>query len=186
MKRLSEMFGVAEELLWTELHRVKRGGSSWKPVVIHESPAGVVMTAEDLLAGLLLEDPARVSRLAGRLEMETLKDLQVKRLVGWIMERWQCGKLPQDHRILLSALPREEGNWDGRLARWLAWADVVVEKERTLEELLLRIGENHRRASLEVLQASIRQAETSGDEPTATRLVLEYNRLVKTRRGRRS
>ena len=93
------------------------------------------------------------------------------------MEAWV---VPKDHRELVNSLPRESGDWEGRLARWLAWADTIVEKERAFEEVMERIREGRSRDSLENLRASIQQAEEAGDETAVTHLVLEYNRLMKS------
>ena len=117
------------------------------------------------------------------MELEDLRDPQVKRLLGWLMERWRQGTLPQDHRSLVNSLPRDSGDWENRIARWLAWADSVVEKNRVLEEVLQRIQKEKQKASLESLKALIRQAEESGDEATTYRLIGEYNRLLKAPAG---
>jgi len=184
VKRLGETLGISEALLWTELKRAKFNTSSGRPTAFDLPAASATMTAEDLLAGLLLEEPARVAFLRERLEMEDLQDPQVQRLVSWLMELWQQGALPSDHRALVNNLPRGSGEeWENRIARWLAWADGAVEKERTLDDVLQRIRKNRQRLSLENLQALIRKAEEAGDETATTRFVLEYNRLIKTAPG---
>ena len=139
------------------------------------------MTAEDLLAGLLLEEPGRVAQLEGRLELEDLQDSQVQQLVGWLLERWRTQAVPSDYRELVNRFSRGSGNWENRMARWLSWVDSVVEKERTLDEVLDRIRESRRRSSLEGLQTAIRQAEQGGDEATVVGLIAEYNRLMKVK-----
>ena len=180
VKRLSQLLGVEEPLLWAELGRIK--SSSWKPsAVTGTGPhAEVVMTAEELVAGLLLEDPRKMTQLTGRLSSDLFQDPKIQELVTWLIKRSQEGNLPSDSRSVLNILPRESGEWDSRLARWIAWADTVEDKERVLEEALLRIQSQRRRVSLENLQASIRQAEEARDDSATTRLILEYNRLVKT------
>ena len=184
VRRLAEILGIAEGLLWTELNRVRlQSSSSWRPVAIADSPLpsqAPAMSAEELLAGLLLEDPSRVEQLEGRLESEDLRDPQVRRLVDWMLTRWRSGSVPKDYREFLNDIPRGPGEWENRLARWLAAADSVEEKDRVWEELLNRIRANRQRASLEILRASIRQAEEVGDEGETSRLILEYSRLVKS------
>ncbi len=181
VKRLGELLGVAEELLWAELNRAKLD-ASWKPTAVAGPQPGAPMTAEDLLAGLLLENPNRVAQIEGRLEKEILKDPEVQRLVTWLTERWQRGKLPDDHHAFINSLPRGSGDWESRLARWLAWADTVEEKDRALDEVIEKIRSQKHRASLESLQDSIRQSEAAGDDSTTTQLVQEYNRLMKSNR----
>ncbi|MBI3615591.1 MAG: DNA primase [Candidatus Omnitrophica bacterium] len=179
VKRLSGLLEVEESLLWTEMNRIKPN-SSWKPAAVAGAQAEVVMTAEELMVGLLLEDPRRVAQLTGRLKSELFQDPQVQQLVAWMIKRYEEGNLPSDHQGILNSLPRESsGEWESRMIRWLAWADTVEDKQRALEEVLLRIQNQRRRNSLENLQASIRQAEAARDDSAAARLILEYSRLVK-------
>ncbi len=137
------------------------------------------MTAEESLAGLLLEDPRRVAQIEGRLSSEWISDPQARQAVDWLLKRGQEGDLPGDHRAFLNGLPPEAGEFKSRVARWLAWAEIVEEKEKALEEILVQIQKQRRRVSLESLRASILQAEEARDESTAARLILEYSRLVR-------
>ncbi|MBI3317999.1 MAG: DNA primase [Candidatus Omnitrophica bacterium] len=182
IKRLSELLGVAETLLWSELKETKLSGSSssWRPKGIAQPQAVKAMSAEDLLAGLIVEDPSRVAQLEGRLEPEQLKGEEVRELVSQLMNRSrEKSALPRDHRELLNLFERGTGDWESRVIRWLAWADSVEEKDRALEEVIQCIQQGQRRTSLENLQASIRKAELSGDEETTAQLILQYNQLVK-------
>lgn len=181
VKRLSEFLRVEESLLWDELKRVKLHSAGWRPTVGMQPSARPTMSAEDLLAGLLLEEPGRIVQLAERLNMENLKDPDVQKLVHWLMAEAQGGSVPPGGRSLMSRLPRGSDEWVGRLAQWLAWADTVVEKEKTFEEVLKKIENGRRRASLDGLQSLIRQAEEQGDEGATTQLILEYNRLIKVK-----
>ncbi len=184
IKRLGELLGVEETLLWTELNRVKLD-AAWRPALVQAaSPvpgaaAGIGVTAEELLAGLLLEEPARVARVADRLKMEELIDPEVQRLVDWLIQQWRQDAVPPDHRTVVNRLPRGSGHWENRVARWLACADTVLEKDQALEEVMARIHQQRRRASLQGLQLSIRKAEEQRDEVAAERLILEYNQLMK-------
>ena len=184
IKRLSELLTVEETLLWAELARVKLD-SSWAPTLLKESLPGqggalkVGMTAEELLAGLLLEEPVRVGRVVDRLKVEDLKDPEVQTLVDWLIQQWRREAIPADHRSVVSRLPRGSGSWESRMARWLACADTVVEKDQALEEVVARIQREGRRASLEDLRVSIQKAEAARDEAAAERLILEYNQLMK-------
>jgi DNA primase len=184
IKRLSELLRVEETLLWAELNRVKLD-VTWRPALMQVSSpmagavAGVGVTAEELLAGLLLEEPARVARVADRLKVEDLVDPEVQKLVGWLIQQWRQDALPPDHRAVVNRLPRPSGHGENRLARWLACADTISEKDQVLEEVVARIHRERRRACLQNLQLSIRKAEEQRDEEATQRLILEYNRLIK-------
>lgn len=192
IRRLGEALGVPEPLLWTELSRIRQGGSSWQPKRIQEMPVsgpGAGMSAEGLLAGLLLEAPERIRAVAGRLDPEGLQDSQVRSFINWLLACWQGGGLAQDPQALRARVPREPGDLGDRIARWLAWADSVVEKDEALEEVLDRIEKNRHRDRQDHLLSRLQAAERAGDERAVSELILEYNRLLKERplaRGVRS
>ena len=186
--RLSELLGVAETLLWAELNRVKhKAPSSHRPTELKEPLPGTPaegISAEGLLVGLLLEEPRLAESIAERLNLENLQDLEVRQLVHWLIERAQDGKASSDQRTLLSRLPRGSEHWEARIARWLAWADSIVEKDQALDEILERIEHSRHQVKREGLLDSIRDAEKTGDDQTTSRLIVEYNRLMKEHTAR--
>lgn len=182
VRRLSEALGLPEATLWTEFGRTQRNSAPGRQAeaALTTSSIGNPVTAEEGLSGLLLEEPNRVAFLEGRLEMDSLQDPQIQKLVSWLMSQWKNGTLPRDHRDLTAALPRGSGEWESKMARWLAWADTVEEKERALEEVLERIQKNQKDSHLGSLEKLIRQAEEAKDEGKAVELIQEYNRLIKS------
>jgi len=180
IRQLGESLGVAESLLWKELARVKLN-TAWQPEELAVSPApAAAMQPEDLLAGLLLEEPKRIAQIEGRLALENLKDPVIRHIVERLLEASKQGSLPKDHRHLAENMPREiTGQWESRLARWLAGADSIAEKDHALDDVLARIRRDRSKASLENLQTLIHQAEQAGDGERAEELILEYNRLIK-------
>ncbi|MBI3322756.1 MAG: DNA primase [Candidatus Omnitrophica bacterium] len=183
VKRLAEALGISEQLLWTEMGRVK-ANAPWKPEGIAKAgapPALPAMTAEDLLVGLLLEDPRRVEQVAGRLDPEKIRDPEVRQVVSRLIERWNEGASGSDHRELLEAGPRGSGEPENRVYRWLAWADSMQEKERALDEVLERIQESGARARRERIMARLKEVRELGDAEEEARLISELNQLIKNR-----
>ena len=181
--RLAEILAVDERVLWTELERTRLDKGIRQPDKTAEAPVPVrtfTMSPEELLAGLLLEDPARMAQLQGRLDPQDLQDPEVRQLVLWLVERMEQADEP-DPRSFLSSLPEGSGEWEGRLARWLAWADSMQEKELIFTEVVERIHTLKHQAEMEKLRTSIRQAEESGDQETALRLISEFNQRMKGR-----
>lgn len=181
VKRLSEALRVEETLLWAQLKQVKLDLSSVRATLSASPPAAAAVTAEDLLAGLLVEQPRRICQCEGRLDPEGLRDPDVRQLVAWLLNRKHEGKIPADHRALLTDFSRGSENLANRIARWLAWVDPLEEKDRILDEALERIEEIQRRLALESLKTSIRQSEEAGDEGRTTQLIQEFNHLMKSR-----
>ncbi len=183
VKRLSELLGISEELVWAEYGKV-RLESGWKPAaVIGPTAPKAPMSPEESLAGLLLENPAWIERLEGRLEPSSVKNDQVRNLLEWLVVRWKAGRLPQGHQEAINALGRDSAaETEALFARWLVWAATLLEedKPKALDGLIMRIQKDRRRATSGELQLSIRQAEEKGDEETTVRLILELNRLNKT------
>ena len=75
--------------------------------------------------------------------------------------------------------------WEGRVARWLAEADLTEDKERALDEVIARIRKNRHEASKQDLCVSLRKAEDLGNEEEVNRLIAEIDRLNKLQETRR-
>ncbi len=178
--RLAEILDVKEELLWKEMERVKFQASDWKPEGFGQVPSKVApLSAEEVLAGLLLEDPARTAQVDGRIEVEEIRDPAARQVIERLLENWRNGSLPENPQALWKQFQREPGEWEGRMGRWLAEADSIEDKDRALDELVARIRANRRQESVDGLRVSLRRAEGSGDSSEADRLIAEINRLVK-------
>ena len=180
--RLAEVLGVGEALLWKELERVKLQSSEWKPEGALEEasfPKAAPLSAEEVMAGLLLEDPGRAGQVEGRIDLEDCRDPAVRQVVERLMAGWREGSLPADPREFWKEFQRSPGEWEGRMARWLAEADSIEDKERALDGLVQRIHDSRRQESVAGLRASLRKAEELGNDRETVRLIAEINRLVK-------
>lgn len=181
IRRLSEILALDEKVLWAEMERIRPARGSRPAEVRMETPGSVpvsAVSAEELLAGLLLEDPGLSRQLDGRLDVKDLQDSQVRELVSWLLENQGLGAVSAG-RAFLNERSRIEGDWENRMARWMAWADSTQEKEKALGELLERMRRQRHRVTLEELRESIRKAEEAGDAEVASRLLSDFNRLMK-------
>lgn len=180
IRRLSQSLGVAEELLWKELERVKLQPGEWKPAAIGPAPAKAApLSPEEVLAGLMLEDPSRISELDGRLELERVRDASARDVIERLMNDWRDGNPAASAQEACKKFQRAPGEWDGRMARWLAEADAVEDKERAIDELVARIQARGLQESLDTLRVALRKAEELGDEKETNRLIMEISRLIK-------
>ncbi len=180
VRRLAEILGLDERVLWTELERVRLDRSPAQAGRAAAAPEPVrtsAMSPEELLAGLLLEDPSRAVQLQGQLDLEDLQDPGVRQLVGWMIERADHPETQGDSRAFLNGLSESSGEWENRIARWLAWADSMQEKERTFSDVVEKIHALKRQAEMEKIRSSIRQAEESGDHEMVLRLTSEFQRM---------
>ncbi|MDO8729676.1 MAG: DNA primase [Candidatus Omnitrophota bacterium] len=182
IRQLAEVLGIGEALLWKEMERVKLQSSDWKPEGWLESPPpqkSVPLSAEEVVAGLLLEDPSRAGQLEGRIGPEDCRDPAVRQVVERLMAGCREGNLPADPKELWKQFQRAPGEWEGRMARWLAEADTIEDKDRALDGLVQRIQANRRQESVEGLRVSLRKSEELGNDGETVRLIAEINRLVK-------
>lgn len=181
LRRLSDILKVSEDSLRKDLSRVKLESKNWKPEAVGQAPvpAKMAMSAEDLLAALLLEDPNRIRQVEGRVSVEDLLDPSARAWLEWLLNQFDQGQIPVDHRPFARELPRDSGEWDSRLAQWLAWADSIQDKERVLDEVIAKIHAGKRKCSMDQMRVAILAAEQSGDEPKAAQLIMEYSQLVK-------
>lgn len=191
IRRLAEVLGIPEGLLWKELERVKLQTADWKPSAMLKMPALprlAPLGPEEVLAGLLLEDPSRIGQVEGRIELEDCRDPEVRRVIERLLDDLREGNLPDNPREFWKQPPpgSGEGAWEGRMARWLAEADSIEDKERAMDELVARIHASRHQESVEGLRVSLRQAEELGNEPESNRLIAEINRLVKVQTARQA
>jgi len=188
IRRLAEILGVGEALLWKEMERVKLQSSEWKPEGGLETPPPpkeAIHPPEEVLAGLLLEDPVRVEIVESGLRLEDLRDPAVRELVAWLVERRGGGNLPGGPADFWERFPRESGPWENRRSRWLAEADSTEDKERALDQVIAQIRKARARASKQDLCVLLQKAEELGDQQEVTRLIAEINRLNKLQETRR-
>ena len=187
IRRLAQSLGVAENLLWKELERVKLQSPDWKPAMMSQAPTlpqEAPLSAEEVLAGLLLEDPGRAGQVEGRIESAEIRDPAVLQVVQRVLEGWRDGSLPGNPQELWKEFQRTPGEWEGRMVRWLAEADSIEDKDRALDELVARIHASRRQESVDGLRVSLQRAEELGNESETVRLVAEINRLVKHQAAR--
>ncbi len=189
IRRLAETLDIGEALLWKELERVKLQSSDWKPEGDLEAPLPPrevsIHPPEEVLAGLLLEDPVRVEIVESGLGLEDFRDPAVRELVAWLMECRSGGALPSGPADFWKRFPRESGPWEARRARWLAEADSTEDKERALDQVIVQIRKARNRASKQDLCVSLQKAEELGNEEEVSRLIVEINRLNKLQETRR-
>ncbi len=181
IRRLSEILALDEKVLWTELERLRPDPPGRKNAVPAEKaePVSVsALSAEEGLAGLLLEDPARGAGLQGQLDLQDLEDPQVREVISWLLEN-SGQPAGSAGRAFLTGRTGGTGEWENRMARWRAWADATQEKEKALEELVERIRSRRHRMTLDELRELIRKAEEAGDSEKAARLLSDFNRLMK-------
>ena len=183
IRRLSEILGVGEPLLWKEMERVKLD-SEWRPAEMPAPFKAVSLAPEEVLAGLLLEDPRQAGQVEGRVNLEELRDPLVRQVVGRLLEKWPEADSGAGPRDLRKGFPEASEQERGRMARWLAEADSIEEKERALDELVARIRSSRQQESLGGLRASLREAEELGNEKEANRLIAEINRMVRFQTAR--
>lgn len=181
IRRLAEILALDEKVLWIEMERTRVDRSGGQPAARLETvgPAPVsTVSAEEGLAGLLLEDPGLGAQLQGQLDLQDLQDPQVREMISWLLENTGLGA-DSAGRTFLNGRPRGAGDWENRMARWMAWADSTQEKDKAFWELLERIRSRRHRMTLDELRELIRKAEETGDAQTAARLLSDFNRLMK-------
>lgn len=189
IRRLGEILGVPEMLLWKELERVKLQAQDWKPASSEPLPVKVdPVSPEEVLAGLLLEDTSRIGQVEGRIELEDIQSPAVRTVMERLLNGWRDGELSENQPQFWKRFQQESGEWEARMARWLAEADSIEEedKERAIEALVGRIRTSRRQESMEMLRASLRRAEELGNESEANRLLVEINRLVRLQATRQN
>jgi DNA primase len=179
MKKLAEELKTSEEILYTELRKVKTDNPYSYRAQQESHPAeGKIHPTEKLLIKLMLEETALISRVKERLDPADFQDASAARFVALMFELVTQGKDCKASTLVndpwISSIVRESTMDEG-----LQIPDE--EKEQTLHDCIERLKKTSLKTKCRKLQEAIRLAEKENDEHLRTELMVEFNNLIKTR-----
>ncbi|MGE5308589.1 MAG: DNA primase [Deltaproteobacteria bacterium] len=182
IKKLAERLKSSEEALYAELRKVKEetpyAYRGMEPAV--RQTAGVNPT-EMLFVKLMMEETKLISRIRGSVDPGDFQDSRTQHLVSMMFDLVSQGKDPKANLLVndpaISSLIRESMDEE----KTPPVPEDENEKDRTLHDCIERIKKNSRTLKCRRLQEAIRQAETDHDERRKTDLMVEFNKLIKTR-----
>ena len=185
--RLDEQ-AVAQELAKAQPRAVatpRRAGTT--PTGRNRAPAraSTASGAERLLAALVLEEPARWSRLQERLAIEWLNEPAVRRILEVVGELSAAGQAVSPAHVIsrLSAAQTEggpEGAPAALVTELVELAQSVSARDEAFEECVRRLESRARSHELLLLRERLRAAQDAGHERDVKQLLVEYQQRLAT------
>jgi len=184
VRRLAQTLDMEETAVNAELRKLlgrpakeTRKPEMRKPAAPATHSTGVSTNGpERLVTALILDDPARLLRVAAVAQPENFRDAGLRALY----ERIQRLRADSVDLTAAQVLSRLEDEGQSRLAgELLGLAETIADKEAALEDALLRLRRQARSKHLRSLQDQLRQAQDAGRDEDVDQLLNEYQQQVK-------
>lgn len=181
IKKLSERLSVREESLWTEMHKASE--KTWR---YSESPPGGevspdinIRPAEKIILKLILNDGNDIlKKVKSRLQPQEFCSPQIVKLANYIYELDFHNEERSSSKLINRLKDKELVSL---VTGILTDDEEIIDKEKTLNDCIRWIKDDKRKQKLNFLQNQIKSYQSAGDEIGVTRLVSEYNDLIKGR-----
>lgn len=175
VRMLAEALKIREDDLRIELSRVRlTDGAGWRPSATlgRAEPAP---RAEQLLLGLVLDDPRYLARLSAELSLDDVQDDDIRQALARLIPQAEVS----DDAVAGEIRALKHGVSASVVVQALMESERTDDKTRAFEDCLRRLQEQVRRRKLMEKQAAIQAAEQTGDDAQITALIGEYNQLLK-------
>ncbi len=175
VRALAEVLKVREDDLRVELGRIRLDDAgAWRPRGL-VPPSPRTTTAEQLLLGLVLDDPRYLARVRTDLTLDEVDDAQVLAVLQQLIDAAERG----DEAVAETIRTLRHGELSSAVARAVMESERVEDKARAWDDCVRWLHAEARRRKLLAKQVEIQAAESTGDEAQTTTLIGEYNQLVK-------
>lgn len=182
LKKMSEELSVDESSVRMELAKVKpasnvppgRGPGYFVEAGAKKAPpAGL---AEMTLLAIALEDASSIEKIEKGLGLPGFKNTSVGKIFKEMGELHKKGKkIIPSH--LISYL--EDSSAEAVISEATSLGQIIQDKDRVMEDCLRHLRKDNLKEALHNMQFKIREAENSADSGMITKLIVEYNDLVK-------
>lgn len=178
VRQLAERLSLNEQAVAQELSKIASGRSSEpKDIGIQASAASSVPApaVEQLLVGLVLDDPSRYSKLQEELPLSAVTDLSLRKMLS-LIGQW-C-----EQQVITAAQIVSRLGTNGEKATAAALvelAQTVLSKEEALEDCIRRLKAAAHKRQLQLLRQRIEVAQTQGQQEETHELLTAYQQFLK-------
>lgn len=179
IKRLAEELSVKEDALLQELGKIKVD----KPYAQDQEPvahkAVNINPVEKLLIKLMLEEADFINRIKADLEPADFQDERISRIVAIMFDLIDQGKAPEPSKLI--------NHLQGQDMLSLICESTFSpdiddqDKERILDDCIQRLKNDRLKFKRQELHEQIKSAQHSGDEDKLSRLMQQFQELIKKR-----
>jgi len=184
-KRLSEELNVGEGAIIEQARNIKKhaqgarqGSEKLKPAPLQVVKEGRAF--ERLLVRLLLQEEELVHRLKNSISASEFQDQQLAKIVGTMFELANLNRDISPAKLLHHFPDKETSSI---ICELTAAEDNLENKEKAVEDCLMRIKDGAVKKYKERLCAAIKDAQDTNDEARLLNLLTEFNELSKKKRG---
>jgi DNA primase len=177
VKKLSEKLSVDEESIRTELKKVKPDYSARAYNIGPAEAKKDLKIAEKMVLALLLDGAGFLRKAKESLSAEEFKDSTVRDVIKAIYDISNVEK----NVSAVKLMNHFENNNDASnlISEAAHILEMLTDKEKVLDDCILKIKKDNVRDQLQRLQDAIKSAHDSRDDGLVTRLVAEYTDLLK-------
>jgi len=178
LKKLSETLSIDESALKAELKKTKTGCHSYGERIKYAVPTkSAARGAEMLLLSIILDDPESLSLIEKRLGQYQLKDANIKRIIDVVSLALKDNKKIDPSKIINHF---KDGSIENLISEAVSIRETIANKEKTIDDCITKIARDNIKDQLKMLQDEIHSAQKAKNSEVITRLVSEYNALIKT------
>ena len=177
IKRLSERLSVDEEALRIELKNTKNNRTatySQGPTTIHTEYKA--SPAEKLLVGLMMEENFFIDKAMVQLHDEHFCDPMTRRIANALFEWYQHKKDISAGRLINHFNDETVSKFISEVVSCL---DEVSDREKCFQDCITKLKKDHVKNRLVDLQNKIKEAENTGDNENMSKLLTQYNSLIR-------
>jgi len=176
LKKLADSLGVSEEALRIEISKIKEPRVS---AFTREEPkpASGIRAVEKTLLKLMIEEERFIQNFKEKLEVSDFEDPSAREIV-----KLMCDFVSQGKEVSASKLINCFTDSDiPQTISELCAEDITYEedKEKIFHECVNRLKQGKKKDKCKELQGEIKLAECYGDKERLSRLMHEYNQLIK-------
>lgn len=180
LKKLAQELRVEEGALLQEMQKLKN------PALLRDGAVAEAKAAQEekhpterLLLKLMLEESALINRVRESLKPDDFQDTMVSKMVSLLFRFLEEGK-----QIEMSCLLNHIGS--DEVSRFVCESACLSEpesqhKDKIIEDCIKRLQQKSLTSKKQCLHKEIKVAQQSGDEALLSRLVAEFNHLLKKR-----
>jgi len=177
LTRLSDVLGIDETSLRTEMGKIKDYPSQVRPAPVgHNAPIERALSAEKMILAIMLDNKDALSRIKGHIEVNDFTSPGCRRIAQELFEINNEGNKVNPARLI------NRFNGEGMpelLSEISSISDTVVDRDRALADCIKWIKNERRKSMINALRSEIKVAQESNDEDKVIRLVVECNKLLK-------
>jgi DNA primase len=189
MKRLSEELNVHESAVVLEANRIRRqfqprnenvNLTESKREILYNNLKRDSRAFEQLLVRLMLEEEELIAKIRESVSASDFQDKNLSQIVQTMFEMSQLGKSITPNKLLAHFQDSEISSLISGLA---AKNETIEDKEKVIEECIMRIKRESVKAERLKLCEAIKQAQTLKNEEQLVYLLHKFNDLAKKEVG---